>query len=121
MRILMITLVGCVALSSCTGHPMKKLPVCGNAQYRYANPNGTILPSLGIPKPQSAQAVVTPVQPAPAPAINPTAPTPSLSKPALAPSPVKAAPVDHRTFLQRLFGIKPKQVGAADHHYYASC
>lgn len=67
-----IIALGALALSACTGTPLKKLPVCDGKSRRPANIYGSVLPSLPVPmlpREQGVDAAAVPLldaQPAPA-------------------------------------------------------
>ena len=66
-----LVLAAAVLLGGCVGTPVPKLAKC-SGPYRYANPNGTVLPSLPVPG-QNPPTHATGGQP-PSPTPEPLAP-----------------------------------------------
>ena len=81
-----------VLTSGCMGTRLPKLARC-TGPYRYANPNGTVLPSLPIPgQPQAAATPPPAAAPSPPPAAAPVPqPSPGTDAPAADAKPPKTS------------------------------
>jgi hypothetical protein len=85
-RRLILTLGALAMLTGCAGARLPKLAKCAGP-YRYANPYGTVLPTLPIPG--------QPAAPASAPGATPDTPptaAPKVAPPAATPPPAPSAP-----------------------------
>jgi len=100
MKRLTIVALGVIALSGCTGTPIKPVSVCDGKHRRPANLYGTVLPSLPVPLPASqqgpGQSMVAPTGaaspvPAPAPVPDPVLMRDDTPAPMPIPSPAPGA------------------------------